>query len=208
MALTEPYPLAFLSSILRIASCQFDQLRFEEASGSGGGQRWAAEMDDPLWQVTIALANCNWPLAREVNAKVVALGSMKSMLFADPRYMPAAGGSPGAGATIGSISAARNAIALAGLPAAYRVTAGDRLSINSGGVSLYFGEFAETLVANGSGQTAQISINPPLPQSLAAGAAVALGAPVLRARVGSYTPYAWQLGDYGSGASLTLVQRR
>ena len=208
MALSEPYPLAFLSNILRIASVQFDLLRFEESSGAGSGQLWTAEMADPLWQATITMSNCEWPLAREINAKVKALGTMKSMHFADASYSPAAGGTPGSDVTISAISADRTRIALTGLPAAYRGTAGDRLNINSGGASLYIGEFAETVSANGSGVTAQITITPPLPFSLATGASVAMAAPVLRARVGAFTPYTWQLGDYGAGASLTLVQKR
>lgn len=208
MALSEPYPLAFLSSILRVASVQFDLIRFEESSGAGSGQLWTSEMADPLWQVDIAMADCPWSLAREINAKVKALGTMKSMHFSDASYSPAAGGVPGAGATISAISADRTRIALTGLPAAYRVTAGDRLNINSGGASLYFGEFAETVNASGSGVTAQITITPPLPFSLATGASVVMAAPVLRARVGAFAPYTWQLGDYGAGASLTLVQKR
>lgn len=208
MALSEPYPLAFLSSILRIASCQFEQLRFEELSGSGSGQLWTAQMASPLWQASVALSPCRWSLAREVNAKVAALGSMKSMHFADPNYAPASGAVPGAGVTISGISADRTRIALSGLPAAYRVTAGDRLNTNNGGSSLYFGEFAETVTANGAGVTAQIAINPPLPMSIATGTAAVLGAPVLRARVGGYTPYVEMLGGYSTGASLTLVQKR
>lgn len=210
MALTEPYSLAFLSSILPVADCTFEPLVFEEQSGSGSGQFWTAQMADPLWQVSLSLASCAWPLAREINAKVTALGSMKSMHFRDPIYVPAAGGNPGSGVSVSAISADRTAIALTGLPAGYVVTAGDRLSILRSSASYYFGEFAETVTASGSGVTVQIGINPPLPMLLATGAAATLGGPIIRLRVppGGFKPYTQMLGGYSSGASLTMVQKR
>lgn len=210
MATSEPFPAAFLSSILPIVSLQFDLQRFEEISGSGSGQFWSAQMAPPLWQVTLSLAQCRVPLAREINAKVKALGTTKSMNLVDPSYGPASGMASGASAAVSTINANRTALAISGLSSGYRVTAGDRLSISIGGNSVYFGEFVETAAANGAGTTSQITVNPPLPFAVVAGSAVKLGAPVLRCRVppGGFTPYSWQLGDYASGASLTLVQKK
>ncbi len=209
MALVEPYPLAFLSDILRIASCQFTLARFEEQSGSGGGQRWSAELDDPLWQVSLSLSQCSWAQAREINAKVSALGTRKSLLFTDPAYSPAAGGNPGTANVVSAISTDRTRVALSGVTAGYTLTAGDRLSI-AVGAARYFGEVGETVKANTSGVTPQLAIDPPLPFAFNSGAAVNLTAPVIRLSVsaGGFTPYTEQLGGFSSGAGLSMVQKR
>ncbi|MFC3569201.1 hypothetical protein [Paracoccus simplex] len=210
MALAEPYPLAFLSNILPVADCTIEPVRFEEMSGAGSGQFWAAEMADPLWRVSATLSPCLWALAREINAKMNALGTTQSFHFSDPSYSPAAGDAPGSGVTISAIGATRQAIALAGLPAAYRITAGDRLSILRSGAGYYFGEFAETVTANSSGATAQVAISPALPLLVATGAAVSMANPVIRLRVppGGFTPYREIPGGLSTGASFSLVQKR
>lgn len=209
MPLVEPYPLAFLSAILPVGSCQFALQRFDEASGSGSGQFWSAELADPLWLVSLSLSPCRWALAREVNAKITALGHNRSMLFTDRAYRPAAGGTPGTGVTVGSIAADRTAIALSGLPGGYTVTAGDRIGIISGSTR-YFGEFVETVTATGAGNTVQIAINPPLPLATVTGAPAALGSPSIRLRVpqGGFTPFTETTGGMSSGTTLTLEQKR
>lgn len=210
MALSEPFPLTFLGAALLIVDCKIELARFEEQSGSGSGQFWSSELADPLWQVFVSLAPCLWRQAREINAKVAALGTMKSFHFRDPTYAPGGGRSPGSGITISSISATRTDLALTGLPGGYVVTAGDRISILRSGASYYYGEFVETVAANGAGVTPQIAINPPLPLLVAAGASVALITPILRLRVpaGGFTPYTEMLGGYSSGAVLNMVQKR
>lgn len=210
MALTEPYSLAFLSNILGpLSDCQFDLIRFEEASGTGSGQQWTAELSDPLWQVTMNLSPRRWAAAREINSKLQALGTVRSFHFADPSYRPGSGGAAGNAVTISALGSDLTSIALAGLPAGYRVTAGDRLSVNRNNASFYFGTFAETVTASGAGVTAQIAVEPPLPQALAVGNAVALDRPVIRLRVppGGFVPFRNLPGFYASGASLNLVQK-
>lgn len=209
MALVEPYPLAFLSAILApVSECSFDLLRFEEASGSGSGQRWAAELADPLWQVTLPLSPRRWSAAREINAKVFALGTTRSFMFADGSYRPAGGGIAGTGVTVGAVGADRDSLSLSGLPLGYQITAGDRLSIVHSAGRYYFGMFAETVTAS-AGSTAQIAIEPPLPFGIAAGATVAIDRPLVRVTVpgGNFTPFRDNPGRLSSGASLTMVQK-
>lgn len=210
MALAEPYPLAFLSNILApLSSCQFDLLRFEEASGSGNGQQWTAELSDPLWQVTLSLSPRRLAAAREISSKLQALGTMRSFHFADPLYSPAAGGAAGSGVTVRIRNTDLTAIGLAGLPAGYRITAGDRISALYGGAAFYFGTFAESITASAAGETGVVAIDPPLPPEILAGAPVVLDRPVIRLRVppGGFVPFTSLPGAYASGASLTLVQK-
>lgn len=210
MALADVYPLAFLSDLLRHQSLTLDLLRFDEQSGSGDGRFWAARLATPLWQVTAPMIVRDRFAAAEISAKIRALDGMRrQFLFEDKSYSPASGGVPGSSVKIASISADRTAIALNSLPAGYRVTAGDRMSIAWGSGRYFFAEFAETVTANGSGVTAQIAIMPYLPQSIATGAAVELARPRLKAIVppGGFTPFTDIPGRLSQGASLILLQK-
>ncbi|MBD9528377.1 hypothetical protein [Paracoccus sp. PAR01] len=210
MALSDPYPLAFLSAILTpVADCAFSLSRFEEQSGSGNGQQWTAQLATPLWQVSLSLGPRHWEAAREINAKLQALGSMRSLLFADGSYSPANGQAAGSGVTISAIGSDRTTIALTGLPAGYRIAAGDRLSITHSSGRYYFGMFSDHDTANGSGVATAIPVDPPLPLPIAFGAAVRIEQPIIRARVpaGNFTPFTDQPGRLSTGASLTLIQK-
>ncbi|MCB5412345.1 hypothetical protein [Pseudogemmobacter faecipullorum] len=144
MALTFPYPLAFLSDVLRAGDVSFDMRRNDEMSGSGSGQFWAAELAPPLWQVTMSLAARRPEQAREIDAKIRALGiGRQTLLFTDPTYAPASRIDPGGSASIGSISADRTRISLAGLLPDYVATIGDRISVSLGAGRYWTAELAE-----------------------------------------------------------------
>lgn len=210
MPITEPYLLPFLSSILApISDCQFELVRFEEASGSGSGQFWTAELADPLWQVTLNLSPRQWAAAREINAKVNGLGSRGTLLFVDRSYRPAAGDNPGAAAEIEAVTGDRTALRINNLTAGYRITAGDRFSVEDGGVSRYFGEIVETATANSAGRSTVLSVVPPLPQWIAPATPLTLSQPVVRLRVppGGFTPFRQVPGGMSTGASLTMMQK-
>ena len=208
MALVQPYPLDFLSDILRLGDVKWNVQRSDETSGSGDGQFWAAEMARPLWTVDLTLGAYYLRFSREVDAKIRALGVNRPMLFADPTYEPARGGDPGNAVTIASIGDKRVTLALAGLPADYEVTPGDRLSIVSG-ETYYFGEFSEGATASSEGETGEIAIFPPLFFANGAGDPVEMTRPVLKATVvvDGHTPYTANLGRTASGASLSLRQK-
>ncbi|MDS9468600.1 hypothetical protein RGQ15_13605 [Paracoccus sp. MBLB3053] len=210
MALTEPYPLAFLNDMLApIADCQLSLVRYEEQSGSRSGQFWTAQLAPPLWQAAITLGPRRWEEGREINAKVTALGTMKSFLFADPCYAPASGATAGGSVVIGTIATNRTMLSLIGLPAGYRITAGDRFSTTHSGGRYYFGEFVESITANGSGVTGQVAIEPPLPQGVVSGPNVRLDRPLIRLRVpqGSFTSFTFTPGGLATGGSIIGMQK-
>ncbi len=210
MAIAEPYPLAFLSNLLApVSECSFDLARFEENSGSGSGQHWAAQLATPLWQIQLPLSPRRWGAAREINAKIFALGSNGSFLFDDRSYRPATTQTPGSAAKVGTIAADRRSLAITGLSASYRVTAGDRLSIAHSSGRIYFGQFVESVTAAAGGTTGQIAVEPPLPHPIATGAAVVLDRPLIRVKVpqGNFAPFRDQPGRLSSGAVLNMVQK-
>ncbi|AZV00288.1 hypothetical protein [Paracoccus kondratievae] len=210
MALADVYPLAFLSDLLEPSNCMFSLRRFDEHSGSGDGRFWTAQMAPPLWEVSLTLRPRPRGKAAEINAKLWALeGTRRAFLFEDRSYGPAAGQAAGNGVTVSSIGTDRVSVALTGLPASYRVTAGDRMSIAFGSGRQFMAVFAETVTANSSGTTGQIAISPALPFGVSAGAAVVMDRPRLKAIVppGGYTPFTDYPGGISQGASITLLQK-
>ena len=206
--MTTPYPVAFLSALLKPSSRPvLDIERYEEASSSARGQGWTAEIGRPLWTVSMDLFEHPVDVAREIDAKVRALGTNKPFLWVDPTY-DLGGRVPGASVTVRAISPDRTQISLQGLPAGYPIKIGDRLSINHGG-NWYFAEFATASTANASGQTGLMSVTPYPLLTLAAGASVELAAPILQVRVpqGAYRPFLHQRGNWSTGASISLLQK-
>ncbi|WP_036640198.1 hypothetical protein [Paenirhodobacter enshiensis] len=210
MALSFPYPLSFLSDVLRRVDVTFDLQRNDELSGSGDSRYWTSELARPLWTVSVSMSAHKPADARAVDARIRALAGAKgSFLFADPLYAPAAGGVPGSAVTVRAISTERDMIGLAGLPEGYRVEIGDRFSIASAAGAIYFGEFAEAAVATSAGITAQLTVTPYPPLWLGAGASVELAMPYLKAFIppGGHTPFTTHPGYYADNASLSMVQR-
>lgn len=209
MALTFPYPLDFLSDILPAISITPDFQRNDEGSGSGDGRFWTAELARPLWKFTVSLGMVSPRVAREINAKIRALGHNKAFLFADPSYSPS-GGAPGTGVTLGSVSSDRTQVSFAGLPAGFALAPGDRFSISYASGRVFLGEISEPKTATGLGNTSLGAIMPYLPFGIAAGAAVEMIKPVVKVIVppGKFTPYpADPAQSFATGASLTLLQK-
>ncbi|ABN75746.1 hypothetical protein [Cereibacter sphaeroides] len=200
MALSNPYPLSFLSSKLRIDSIVFTPRRNDEMSGSGDGRFWIAQLARPLWQVEVSLSARTAAEAREIDAKMHALDGMGAFLFADPSYSPV-DGNPGTAITVGSIGAARKQIGLSGLAGGFTPSAGDRLSIRSGGRT-YFGSIAD-------GGSALVSIWPALPRWVVAGQAVEMVRPVISVMVppGGYAPFRVRPDFIGREASISMLQK-
>ena len=213
MAVASTYPLSFLSDILREdGAVTLDLQRNDELSGGGDGRYWAAELARPIWTVSLNLAALGRgcvPRAREIDAKIRALGVNRAFLWCDPTYGGPSNGAVAGPVTVASISADRTAIAFAGLPAGFTLAPGDRFSIAWGSGRYYMAELTEAKVANGSGVTAQIGVYPYPPLSIAAGAAVEMAAPVIKAIVPpkGHKPYGYIRDFVAQGATLTMLQK-
>lgn len=209
MALSFPYALDFLANCLMGPEIPLRLMRFDEKSGSGDGRSWSAQMAPPLWGASYALYAHDAAKAREINAKVYALDGMaKTLLWADPYYKgPASGATAGLGAvTASGIRADRGAIALAGLPSGFVLSAGDYLSIAYASGRHYFGQFAEGGTASG-GTIAQRELRPYLPMGISNGARIELVRPAFKAKVEDFTPFASFRGRWGTNASITIKQQ-
>lgn len=210
MALTFPYALADLTDRLRIGDVTYDVMQNDEMSGGGDGRFWSAELAPPLWRVTMALTPFLPHYARDIDARIRALGvGRQTLLFADPNYAPAAGDAPISGVTVGSVASDRTQISFSGLPDGYVLSVGDRFSIAWGTGRQFLGEISETKTATGLGNTSLGAIWPYLPFGISAGATVELARPVLRAMIppGGHVPFTRGVDHISRGGSLTLIQK-
>lgn len=205
-----PLPTSFVTD-LQIRSARIYLERNDELARSGSGV-WAAELAGPTWAADLSLAIRRPPEARAVDAKLRALGPNATLLFTDPSYIGPAG-DPG-GATIGAaivtihtISADRSQIRLTGLPAAYDLTAGDRLSVLWNTDHYWMAEVWSAATSDGAGLTPLFSVYPYVPAGIAAGATVELVTPVVEMRVRSYTGFEFLPGYLAGEASMSLIQR-
>lgn len=213
MALTYPYPLAFFSDILHAGDVTFDLQRNDEMSGSGDARYWTAELARPLWSADIPLQPLPKPEARAINAKVRGLdGTSKAFLVADPSYDgPAAGeqGLSGATVTVNGVRGTdRMALAITGLPIPFTLTPGDYVTIRGGSGQVYFGMFVEGATSTG-GTIGQREVRPAIPHWVSSGDPVELVQPYFKAIIppGGFRPYRMNLGDYGAGASISILQK-
>ncbi|MCB5412246.1 hypothetical protein [Pseudogemmobacter faecipullorum] len=211
MALTFPFEPAFLSDLLCTRDgVLLELMRKDEASGSGDGRVWTAQLAQPLWSVSITFGAKEKTQAREIDAKIRALdGSRQAFLWADALYKPGAGRAAGAGAKVSAISPDRRRISVTGLPADYVVRAGDRASIALTGGKHYFCEFSESAMANTVGALSNISVMPFIPMGVNLGVAVQMDKPILRLRIepGGHTPFLQVPGRWYRGGALKLLQQ-
>ncbi len=212
MALTFPYPLDFLNDYLREGSSTLSIQRNDELSGSGDGRYWTAELARPLWTITLPLVARRPAEARALDAKIIALnGSAKTLLWADPSYAPAFGATVElalATVTVASISTDRTALAFTGLPSGWVLSTGDRFSIVYG-ERYYLATISEDATADSAGATGEVSVFPYLPFGVSIGAVAEIVRPVMKCLIppSGYTGFTFQPGNYGDGASLTLLQK-
>lgn len=214
MTITLPYPLSFLTDVLRAMSGRMDIQRRDEMSGIGDGRVWSAELAAPIWTGSYAMTAARPPDARAIDAKFRALGVNRPLLFADPGYDGPAG-DPG-GVIVGSnvvtltlISTDRTAIRLGGLPSGYALAPGDRLSVAWGTDRYWLAETVEPAVASGLGETPTFSVHPYVPAGISAGATVEIVRPICKmiVRPGGYTAFESLPGYIASGARVDMVQK-
>lgn len=211
MALSYPYALDFLADCLIGPSVPLTLQRNDEFSGSGDGRYWSVQLSRPLWKASYDLYAKDGAHAREINAKVHGLdGAQKTFFWRDPYYPGPSSGTAGLGAvSVDAVNADRSRVTLSGLPAGFRIYAGEFLSITYSSGRVYFGAFCETATANGSGVTPSREVRPHIPMGVGAGASVELVRPYFKSIIppGGYSAFASTRFGWGYGAAITVLQK-
>ena len=207
-------PLSYVSDRFRWLPFKWDIQRNDEYSGTGDGRVWQAKLAPELWRATVNHSKLLNSVAEELDGAIRALRGaevpfmMASPLFCAPKSDPKGAGLEGANVTLLSMSASRAAVVLAGLPAGYKLTTGDKFSF-AYGERFYFGEISETAVAAIDGTTAQIAVFPNLPAGAAAGVAVTLIKPACKVVI---VPGSYKVGEisgrFTRGGSFQIIQKK
>jgi hypothetical protein len=175
MAIIYPYSLSFFADKLKISGVTWDIKRNDEMSGLGSGMFFQAELAPPLWTGDVSLDTRDSDELKQIAALIRKLhGAQEAFFLYDPlsKYPQA----DPTGSILGSnvvqvaeIGADFDRISLKGLPAGYVLTLGDKVQIAHGSapVRYAFLEVSETVVADGSGITAEFHVFPHVPVALA-----------------------------------------
>lgn len=193
---TFPYTLAYFYDKLHIATGQMTIQRNDQFSGMGGGQFWQAELAPPLWTIEPTLGALIQREAVSINAIIRALdGGQQSFYFCDPAalypaYDPTGSILGSSAPKVSSLGSGLHSIAISGLPANYKLTAGDKLQINSTGGKTSFHEVGEDITAAGTGITGQVRLTPAVPVNVLVNDAIILKKPAALMRIypESHTP--------------------
>lgn len=188
MALVFPLSLAAFADKLRIASAPFVLQEQQQLSGLGTGDVIAAQLAPSRLTAQVTIAPMSHIKAREIQALIESLnGPQHSFyLYSPANCYPA--DDPGgvklgsSTVTIASLGANNKSLALSGLPAGYKITAGDALSFDYGvnPVRRAYHRAAEGAVATGGGATPQFELSHPLRPGVVTGVAVTLKKPAAK----------------------------
>lgn len=211
MSYTFPLSVAVLADTLGIGSLKWTTQNNRELSGLGSGQILEADLAPQLRTADVTLRERYHDEAQEIEAKLNAIvRSIGSLYLYDPRR-PYPKADPD-GTTLGSSTvtikakADAKSLSLQGLPAGYLLSAGDPIAFDYGSPARrWFGEVAEAVTADGSGDTATFEVSPFLPAAAAADIAVTLIRAAMKCRIvpGSLNV---QVGTLTSVISFSVVQ--
>jgi hypothetical protein len=189
--LTFPLSLAAFFDLLPIGAFRIAPQEAVELSETAGGEVLSADIGTSLWTGEIDLSLVTHAEAGDVTPLLNRLRRPgATFLCADPtrpwpRQDPNGTILGAATPQILAVGASMLELSFSGLPSGYVLSRGDRVSFTylSNPTRYAHHELVAGAVANGSGQTGLIEVTPPIKPGAAAGAAVQLVWPRLKARL-------------------------
>ena len=201
MAWVYPLSLAEFYDKLRVAigNRNWELARFDQVSGLGSGQPLSAELASPLWRLPVRLVSMYNDEADQILAMLEMLNHPgRAFFFSNPkREYPAfdpTGSVLGTSTpTLQTLATNNRQIRVQGLPAVYRLTAGDMLAFDYGPVGQKrraLHRVTETVTASSAGLTPLFEVFPHIRAGAAVGDPVMLAKPAILASVipGSFDP--------------------
>jgi len=181
MALSFPRPLSTFWNALRLVQHEIVLETYMSRSGTRAGEWITAEIAEAKWRMDAVLvtmtineaeiwrARFNGMLMRGSDGTFMACDARRAGPLFDRDGTAIAGHSP----TVLGLSG-RRGIRFAGLPDSYQITAGDWFSVSYGTNPVRYAlmQAAESVTANGAGQTSFIDVTPFVKTGIAAGQAV------------------------------------
>lgn len=189
--LTFPLSLAAFFDLLPIGAFRMAPQEAVEVSETASGEVLPADIGTSLWTGEIDLSLVTHAEAGDVSPLINLLRRPStSFLCSDPtrpwpRLDPNGTILGAATPQILAVGASMRELSFSGLPAAYALSRGDRVSFTyaSSPTRYALHELVAGAVANGAGQTGLIEVTPPIRPGAATGAAVQFVWPRLKARL-------------------------
>jgi hypothetical protein len=189
MSLIFPLSLASFADLIGVSQVKWNPKDNRELSGMGSGQILGADLAPQLWTGDLTLAEKEHADARKIEAKLNAvIRSMGSFYLYDPRtaypYADRDGSTLGSSTVKVKAKADGKSLSLKGLPAGYVLTEGDYLAFDYNfSTRRWFGEVAEGVTADSSGDTATFEVSPFLPLEDVTGLVVTLVKPAMVCKI-------------------------
>lgn len=190
MALTFPLTLAqFFDRIGVIAQPFYLSAAVISAGETEGGEVMTASIGARLWQGALSIRANTYLTADQIQSKIELLQqtggafNVGDKKRAYPQNDPTGAILGAAAPTISAINANSRDIGITGLPASYRITEGDLMTIPYGSSPVRYGlhRAQATVTANGSGLIAAIEVAPPIRPGVIVGSSVVLARPYCKA---------------------------
>ncbi|MEY8143014.1 hypothetical protein [Falsihalocynthiibacter sp. CO-5D18] len=194
MAITFPISLASFFDGLRVRSRVFSLGEAVEVSETGGGEVLTADYGPRLWGGSIEIVRADASILAQAMAMAEVLREAGGSFYIYDKAQPfpaadLAGEILGATVpTLSAIAANRKQISLAGLPAGYVVSAGDKLSFSYDGGRRALHKVIVGGMATALGALASIEVRPHVRPDATLAVAVSLAKPACKAVLlpGSY----------------------
>lgn len=218
MAMILPIPLAdFWDAIPLAQGSTFEPNEAMNVNQTGGGQVLLSTAGERLWAGQVKFGLAEAIERRQAQAILNAVRQPGHPFFCYDRKRPYPLADPNGtilGASSISVLSAPEAdlssMSLQGLPSGYVLTAGDLVgySFGSNPVRYYVHEMAQSVVADGAGETPLFQIAPFRSHAVTTGTAVSLIKPVLTAKYSpaSFGPGAGRRGDVEAGRTFRFIQ--
>lgn len=213
MALTFPLTAAQFVDLLTVVSSDLHLGEALQSSQTGAGEVIMASLGERLWQGTVTLAPGYHHAAAQQNVMLNMLREPGRSFFIYDKTLQYPAADPGAvilgsaTPTIGSLPSSRE-IAIAGLPASYTLTPGDRLAFPYGSTPTRYA--LHQVVVGGTSDSSgnlTVEVTPSVRAGAANGAAITLARPAMKAIiVPNSIRHGQSTGRITTGASFKIIQ--
>ncbi|HEV7345466.1 MAG TPA: hypothetical protein VGN60_07520 [Devosia sp.] len=190
MAATFPIAQADLGDILPVQSVVWELTRQQELTGLGSGEALAADLAPSLWMGEVSLRPLLHTDARAMAARIDMLdGAIHAFYLANPlgwypKMDPHSTIYGASAPVLATIAANRKEVAISGLPAGYKLSAGDMFAVDYGSPSrrgLY--RLGADVAASGAGLTALVEVRPHLRPGVTEALSVTFARPAAKVKM-------------------------
>jgi hypothetical protein len=193
-------------------SSEMELVGYRQQSMDGAGNAISAKFGQPKWRQEVLVAPMYFETANLFRAMMKVLGQREGAFLAYDRWQPFPAYDPrgqvigGFTPSVKTVGSDNRSLSIKGLPAHYKLAAGEKISVADGSGKHALMELMEDTEANGSGNTPEFEVQPFLPAWIAVDQGVDISKPLGTFKIvaGSYKPATVE-GSRAVNASFTMI---